>query len=1480
MAERAHPEDPGFQSGSPYREHLFMRYAFANKFTEGKTVMDIPCGVGWGTSLLKGKRRIGVDVSLEAIDYAKGHYGDIDFLHGNMADIPVEDSSVDVIVCMEGFEHVSKSIGLKFLENAARVLKEDGILVMTTPVILQGGKHSGNPYHLHEPGLEDLKNILSDTFNTLSFEIIEGPDSPIAYIVGAPKKKSLHSDKHNKRVLLATSAAPHQSPFSTAEKRPPVGVGFLISVLKKAGHEVFFIDNYLKPSDFLETDYLTRNRIDFVGIYANTICYRDTLRMFHKLEFLRQTGKWKGKIIVGGPHTTVSLDTIPDFVDYVVQGEGEKAIIDIVEGRVTDRVVKYPPLKILDELPMPAWDYFVTLPYKWDVDWFPEKPVFTMNTSRGCPFRCTFCSVDSIWGKRYNYFSAERLVSDIEHLIENYGAKGVYFREDNFTLNRNRLEKFCNLLIEKGINISWACETRVNTLDREIVELMSRAGARAFYLGVESGSQKTLDFLEKGITVQQIKNAFGLCREYGIKTAASIITGIPHETEDDVMQTAQLLKEVNPTVTWYNVFVGIPHSKLYQYVLDNKLYEFIDDRGLVYLHGHNERVKRFYGRQWNADVPVTIGHSKVVEPEISVVMSTYNDGVYLEKAVKSILSQTFQNYEFIIIDDASTDNTAEILHTYDDPRIRIIRNTDNLGLTRSLNKGISNARGTYIARMDADDISLPHRFETQLDFLKRNPDHGLVGSSYYQVDDQGKIIKRIAVKTEDSEIREGLQKQNWFGHGSVMMRKDALLKAGGYDEKFKYSQDYDLWLRISEDYKVANVTEPLYCWRSLPGSISCENKDEQRYYADLAVSESEKRRNRRTRGEKTECLVSVIIPTCNRPETLIRAIDSVLKQTFRDFEIIVVNDAGADVENIVTGLNRDKRMTYVRHAKNRGLAAARNTGIKLSRGKYVAYLDDDDMYYPEHLETLVSYLDNSDCKVAYTDAYRAVQVMENGKYVTKKKDLPYSYDFDCDQILVTNFIPVLCFMHEKSCLERTGLFDESLPVFEDWDLWIRMSRSFQVHHIKKTTAEFAWRNDGSSMTSSRQAEFVNTGQMIFSRYRKFTEGKPHILVSQSKTHMRNREKLFYMSEHPLVSIIIPLSDNEEQTLQCLEAVSLNTDYEPYEVILVDSRPSCSSIPGHYVQGNVKIISSEGKSDYAEACHRGAEASGGTYFVFLNSGLTPQKGWLTELLKAIECNDGAGIAGSKLLYADNTVHHAGMAISKEQRVHHIFQGVSSNNPAVNKGREYDAVSKTCMMIDRHVYFDNGGFMALKKGEEDLIICLKAREKGYKVIYNPHSVLYLGSTAAHENLKSEADRNPARFFKEIIAKAKSYMAENHNVEALSLFAGLLDIYPHVDDLYAVVCDLYIKTGWYDIPEEWIRKAVNRDPSFIQTFKELIPVLISEGKYSEAYDIFTVIGSAVQDRKICDGVFPDDDRFVGNVQSENECCEHLSAPEKVSG
>ena len=192
MSERAHPEDPGFHEGSPYRENLYKRYTFANVYTKGKNVLDVPCGVGWGTSLLNARSVTGIDISKEAVDYAKKHYPGIDFLVGNMANIPLPDKSIDVAVCLEGYEHVTRDVGIRFLNETVRILRKDGLLVMSCPVILPGGRHSGNPYHLYEPTAEEIEKILDNKFKKLKSKTFSGPDGHIMFFIGKPIDNASH----------------------------------------------------------------------------------------------------------------------------------------------------------------------------------------------------------------------------------------------------------------------------------------------------------------------------------------------------------------------------------------------------------------------------------------------------------------------------------------------------------------------------------------------------------------------------------------------------------------------------------------------------------------------------------------------------------------------------------------------------------------------------------------------------------------------------------------------------------------------------------------------------------------------------------------------------------------------------------------------------------------------------------------------------------------------------------------------------------------------------------------------------------------------------------------------------------------------------------------------------------------------------------------------------------------------------------------
>lgn len=468
-------------------------------------------------------------------------------------------------------------------------------------------------------------------------------------------------------------------------------------------------------------------------------------------------------------------------------------------------------------------------------------------------------------------------------------------------------------------------------------------------------------------------------------------------------------------------------------------------------------------------------------------------------------------------------------------------------------------------------------------------------------------------------------------------------------------------------------------------------------------------------------MVSVIVPTFNRPERLRTALHSIAGQSFQDYEVVVVNDGGTSVESVVTDLNHDGRITLVSHDRNRGLAASRNTGLRQAKGKYVCYLDDDDRYLPNHLETLVSHLEESELKVAYTDAWRVHERLLEERYVEVGRDLPYSYDFNPVNLLVSNYFPVLCVMHARSCLDEVGMFDESLFAHEDWDLWIRMAMKFPFAHIKRTTAEFTWREDGSSMTSGTRATYARTMSIIYRKYRSYAELVPSLLKAQQD----NLGKLSAPLEPKRYdcSIIIPVCNKIELTRQCLQALAETTSGPSYEVIVVDngSTDGTAEFLGQ-LGGDVQVIRNGENLGFAKACNQGAASASGEFLVFLNNDTIPLNGWLQALVEEVRNHRDVAVVGSKLLYEDRTVQHAGVVFDRQRRPYHVYQRADSDLPAVNKRRELNAVTAACMLIRRAVFETVGPFdEGFRNGFEDVDLCLKVREQGHRIVYQPRSVV---------------------------------------------------------------------------------------------------------------------------------------------------------------
>jgi glycosyltransferase involved in cell wall biosynthesis len=205
-------------------------------------------------------------------------------------------------------------------------------------------------------------------------------------------------------------------------------------------------------------------------------------------------------------------------------------------------------------------------------------------------------------------------------------------------------------------------------------------------------------------------------------------------------------------------------------------------------------------------------------------MSVYNGERYLREAIDSILNQTFRDFEFIIVDDGSTDSSPEIIRAYDDERIRLIRNERNVGLTASLNEGLDQSRGEYVARMDCDDVSLPERLARQVAFMDARPGVGASSTWALDIDAEGNVLRRRKTLT-------GAQLDNFYWrtpliHPSAIIRFSQF-KDLRYDERIRYAQDYDLWLRIKERSNLANLAECLLLYRVHDESITGAQAEEQ-----------------------------------------------------------------------------------------------------------------------------------------------------------------------------------------------------------------------------------------------------------------------------------------------------------------------------------------------------------------------------------------------------------------------------------------------------------------------------------------------------------------------------------------------------------------------------------------------------------------------------------------------------------------------------
>jgi len=321
---------------------------------------------------------------------------------------------------------------------------------------------------------------------------------------------------------------------------PPLGLLYLASYLEKHDIRVDVLDPLSQGIE----DYVPHST--YVGI----TCMSGQSEKAKEIAKQVKTKNPETIIIIGGVHPTVAVEEIQrdPNIDIIISGEGEKALLKVVKEGIKKGIVRGEAVQILDELPIPA-RHLVNM--RWYLKRggivFPKwLRATSVITSRGCPNQCHFCinSKRAMFGKKVRFHSADYVENEVEELVSRYRTEGIFFVDDNFVQNKKRLAEICARI--KHFGLKWTCLSRVDTLNRQVLEEAKKSGCVTIGFGVESGSQNVLNYLNKNATVEATIKSFELCHNVGIKTWATIIVGSPAEKKEDLEFTDKLLRKIKP----------------------------------------------------------------------------------------------------------------------------------------------------------------------------------------------------------------------------------------------------------------------------------------------------------------------------------------------------------------------------------------------------------------------------------------------------------------------------------------------------------------------------------------------------------------------------------------------------------------------------------------------------------------------------------------------------------------------------------------------------------------------------------------------------------------------------------------------------------------------------------------------------------------------------------------------------------------------
>jgi radical SAM superfamily enzyme YgiQ (UPF0313 family) len=348
----------------------------------------------------------------------------------------------------------------------------------------------------------------------------------------------------------------------------PLGLAYIAAVLRDHGHEVSLFDAQLQSEKSIVSS--VRNA-DVVGITSMSCNFGGAATLAAQIKSVAPDTT----IIMGGPHVTFKdAETLATpYIDIVVRHEGEYTMVEVLRalerGDLSDvEGITYKEdgnikkngersfIQNLDALPFPARDLLKTEEY------YKGRGMPRIISGRGCPYACIFCAASSMWGRTVRLRSPENVVDELEHIMTHYNIEKFGFDDDTFTIVPDHTVGICNEILERGLDIAWGCNVRVDTLNEDMITLMKKAGCFSFFVGVESGNQKTLDLMDKRITLSQIQKAVVLAKKHSMKVILTGILGFPHETYRDVQKTIDFMISLNGDRYLFNFLMIYPGTEL------------------------------------------------------------------------------------------------------------------------------------------------------------------------------------------------------------------------------------------------------------------------------------------------------------------------------------------------------------------------------------------------------------------------------------------------------------------------------------------------------------------------------------------------------------------------------------------------------------------------------------------------------------------------------------------------------------------------------------------------------------------------------------------------------------------------------------------------------------------------------------------------------------------------------------------------------